>query len=276
MVAGRDPNPHSHCESQPSFRTPSVHHQAQESLTHHALGAPHPPCPPANPCLRPPRPPPIPPARPCLRLRVYLARLKLVQPMEFYSGRLAALTPGMTGADISNICNEAALVRAGRGLVQAAAPRARMRATLAWCTCAAAHPCLARGVQRAAAAAAVCWPQKRWLPCCCCSCSFPTATLLACCLLPIPAQRARRSHRHFRCSQFAARENSKQIDMQHFEAAVDRVIGGLEKKHKVRCTNVPSGCCYCCCCCCACMCVLHLLQAAPSLQHARMARACSW
>jgi len=43
--------------------------------------------------------------------RVYLAKLKLAREMDFYPGRLAALTPGMTGADISNVCNEAALVR---------------------------------------------------------------------------------------------------------------------------------------------------------------------
>ena len=30
--------------------------------------------------------------------------------MDFYPERLAALTPGMTGADIANVCNEAALV----------------------------------------------------------------------------------------------------------------------------------------------------------------------
>lgn len=61
--------------------------------------------------------------------------------MEYYSGRLAALTPGMTGADISNVCNEAALL--------------------------------------------------------------------------------------------AARLNLERIDLPHFEAAIDRVIGGLEKKNKV-------------------------------------------
>ena len=44
--------------------------------------------------------------------RVHLAKLKLVKPVEFYSERLAALTPGMSGADIANICNEAALVAA--------------------------------------------------------------------------------------------------------------------------------------------------------------------
>jgi len=73
--------------------------------------------------------------------RVYLAKLKLVKEMEFYSGRLAALTPGMTGADISNVCNEAAL--------------------------------------------------------------------------------------------FAARLDKERIDMPQFESAIDRVIGGLEKKNKV-------------------------------------------
>lgn len=32
--------------------------------------------------------------------------------MDFYTERLAALTPGMSGADIANVCNEAALVAA--------------------------------------------------------------------------------------------------------------------------------------------------------------------
>lgn len=61
--------------------------------------------------------------------------------MEFYSERLAALTPGFSGADIANVCNEAALI--------------------------------------------------------------------------------------------AARNARPDVDMQEFEAAVDRVIGGLEKKNKV-------------------------------------------
>ena len=34
--------------------------------------------------------------------------------MENYSARLAALTPGFVGADIANICNEAAIVAARR------------------------------------------------------------------------------------------------------------------------------------------------------------------
>eukprot|EP00798_Chlamydomonas_sp_ICE-L_P003917 gene3917-13990_t len=42
-------------------------------------------------------------------LRVHLGNLKLAKPIEFYSERLAALTPGMAGADVANICNEAAL-----------------------------------------------------------------------------------------------------------------------------------------------------------------------
>lgn len=44
--------------------------------------------------------------------RVHLAKLKLDNPVEYFSERLAALTPGMAGADIANICNEAALIAA--------------------------------------------------------------------------------------------------------------------------------------------------------------------
>ncbi|GAY47922.1 hypothetical protein CUMW_108070 [Citrus unshiu] len=73
--------------------------------------------------------------------QIYLKKLKLDNEPSFYSQRLAALTPGFAGADIANVCNEAALI--------------------------------------------------------------------------------------------AARNESAQITMQHFEAAIDRVIGGLEKKNKV-------------------------------------------
>ncbi|XP_016490395.2 ATP-dependent zinc metalloprotease FTSH 8, mitochondrial [Nicotiana tabacum] len=73
--------------------------------------------------------------------RIYLNKLKLDQEAAFYSQRFAALTPGFAGADIANVCNEAAL--------------------------------------------------------------------------------------------FAARSESTTIKMHHFEAAIDRVIGGLEKKNKV-------------------------------------------
>ncbi|XP_065915326.1 mitochondrial inner membrane m-AAA protease component paraplegin-like isoform X2 [Dysidea avara] len=44
---------------------------------------------------------------------LYLKKLPLEHPPEQYVSRLAALTPGHTGADIANICNEAAL-RAAR------------------------------------------------------------------------------------------------------------------------------------------------------------------
>lgn len=40
---------------------------------------------------------------------VYLNKLKLAQPACVYSQPLARLTPGMSGADIANICNEAAI-----------------------------------------------------------------------------------------------------------------------------------------------------------------------
>ncbi|CAK9185320.1 unnamed protein product [Ilex paraguariensis] len=73
--------------------------------------------------------------------QIYLKKLKLDQEPSFYSERLAALTPGFAGADIANVCNEAALI--------------------------------------------------------------------------------------------AARTESTLITMEHFEAAIDRVIGGLEKKNKV-------------------------------------------
>lgn len=73
--------------------------------------------------------------------RVYLEKLKLDKVATFYSERLAALTPGFAGADIANVCNEAAL--------------------------------------------------------------------------------------------FAARNEQTQICMENFEAAIDRIIGGLEKKNKV-------------------------------------------
>jgi len=72
---------------------------------------------------------------------LYLQKLKLDQVPAFYSQRLSALTPGFAGADIQNVCNEAALI--------------------------------------------------------------------------------------------AARHDEKQITMDHFEAAIDRIIGGLEKKNKV-------------------------------------------
>ncbi|XP_052176274.1 ATP-dependent zinc metalloprotease FTSH 8, mitochondrial-like isoform X2 [Diospyros lotus] len=72
---------------------------------------------------------------------IYLNKLKLNQEPSYYSERLAALTPGFSGADIANVCNEAALI--------------------------------------------------------------------------------------------AARNESTEINMEHFEAAIDRVIGGLEKKNRV-------------------------------------------
>jgi hypothetical protein len=60
-----------------------------------------------------PRPAPCPLAPP--PCRVHLSRVKLTREVEFYSERLAALTPGMSGADIANVCNEGALVAARSG-----------------------------------------------------------------------------------------------------------------------------------------------------------------
>lgn len=44
--------------------------------------------------------------------RVYLAKIKLDKPVDFYTERMAALTPGFAGADIANVVNEAALIAA--------------------------------------------------------------------------------------------------------------------------------------------------------------------
>ncbi|KAH7863423.1 hypothetical protein Vadar_017357 [Vaccinium darrowii] len=73
--------------------------------------------------------------------QIYLKAIKLDGGPLYFSQRLAALTPGFAGADIANVCNEAALI--------------------------------------------------------------------------------------------AARNEATKVKMDHFEAAIDRVIGGLEKKNKV-------------------------------------------
>lgn len=44
--------------------------------------------------------------------QVHLKPLKLAGALEEVANRMAALTPGFTGADIHNICNEAAIVAA--------------------------------------------------------------------------------------------------------------------------------------------------------------------
>ena len=44
--------------------------------------------------------------------RVHLGKIKLDKDLSYYSERLAALTPGFAGADIANVCNEAALMAA--------------------------------------------------------------------------------------------------------------------------------------------------------------------
>ncbi|CAN1231288.1 ATP-dependent zinc metalloprotease FTSH 10, mitochondrial [Linum grandiflorum] len=44
--------------------------------------------------------------------QIYLKKLKLDQEPSYFSERLSALTPGFAGADIANVCNEAALIAA--------------------------------------------------------------------------------------------------------------------------------------------------------------------
>merc|ERR1712087_622444 len=47
---------------------------------------------------------------------VHLANLKLDTDVDVYAKKMAALTPGFSGAEIANVCNEAALVAARRKL----------------------------------------------------------------------------------------------------------------------------------------------------------------
>ncbi|KAJ4903207.1 ATP-dependent zinc metalloprotease FTSH 3 [Raphanus sativus] len=47
--------------------------------------------------------------------RIYLKKIKLDHEPSYFSQRLAALTPGFAGADIANVCNEAALIAARNG-----------------------------------------------------------------------------------------------------------------------------------------------------------------
>ena len=49
---------------------------------------------------------------------IYLKNLQLSDKIENYSSRLAGLTPGFVGADIANICNEAAIIAARRSKKQ--------------------------------------------------------------------------------------------------------------------------------------------------------------
>jgi AAA+ superfamily predicted ATPase len=48
---------------------------------------------------------------------VHLKKLKLSGEISDYSGRLAGLTPGFSGADIASLCNEAAIVAARKNKV---------------------------------------------------------------------------------------------------------------------------------------------------------------
>ncbi|KAJ0260087.1 ATP-dependent zinc metalloprotease FTSH 3 [Hirschfeldia incana] len=47
--------------------------------------------------------------------KIYLKKIKLDHEPSYFSQRLAALTPGFAGADIANVCNEAALIAARKG-----------------------------------------------------------------------------------------------------------------------------------------------------------------
>merc|ERR1719322_797878 len=48
-------------------------------------------------------------------LRVHLKKIKLNESADIYADRLSPLTPGMSGAELANICNEAAIFAARNG-----------------------------------------------------------------------------------------------------------------------------------------------------------------
>jgi AFG3 family protein len=48
---------------------------------------------------------------------VHLKGITLAAPIDTYAARLAALTPGFSGADIANICNEAAILAARKSKI---------------------------------------------------------------------------------------------------------------------------------------------------------------
>jgi AFG3 family protein len=48
-------------------------------------------------------------------LRVHMAKIKLSKSINEYAPRVAALTPGFSGADLANVCNEAALIASRSG-----------------------------------------------------------------------------------------------------------------------------------------------------------------
>ncbi len=85
--------------------------------------------------------------------RVHLGKLKLVRPADYYADRLAALTPGMSGADIANVCNEAALVAARQEQVRARA-----------CVCLTTSICV--------------WGARAWCSCRCCVAAWPPGLVM--------------------------------------------------------------------------------------------------
>jgi SpoVK/Ycf46/Vps4 family AAA+-type ATPase len=66
--------------------------------------------------------------------KVHLRPLKMSAPIDEVANRMAALTPGFSGADISNICNEAAIVAARGNKTAVELVDFEVHALL-WCWC---------------------------------------------------------------------------------------------------------------------------------------------
>lgn len=141
--------------------------------------------------------------------------------------RLAALTPGFAGADIANVCNEAALIAARRDKVR-----------WACCACGASRQVPAvdlrackRFHQESRGAPCRGWPSRLTRTM---ACSTPLVPLH---LSPWDALEGERTlahpHLNLHLLLFSLPRMQEYVTLSDFEAAVDRVIGGLEKKNKV-------------------------------------------
>ena len=127
-------------------------------------------------------------------MQVHLKNIKLGDALDEVAKRMASLTPGFSGADIANVCNEAALI-AARHSKTVLSP-ARPTPTL--------------------------YPYR--------TCPVQTHEALS------HTRTHSRTHTHTLSHTLAHTHSlclSQEVGVMDFESAVERVIGGLEKKGKV-------------------------------------------
>lgn len=138
--------------------------------------------------------------------KVHLAAIKLDQPVEYYSERMAALTPGAPQSH----CPASILVRTCRIL-----RLCEMRVAIAWLATACNYSMLLK--------TPFCLPTKFRCRAAHCCPKFIAAGFAGADIANVCNEAAL----------FAARSSKEAVTMVDFENAVDRIIGGLEKKNKV-------------------------------------------